>query len=129
MAKNVNAAIAAAQEFVEARRAAEAAEEAKKEASKKLLAAFEAADLDNVEINGIKVAAVNTSRRAVNIAKFRELVTPAKFKKVTKTVVDLKLLDAAIATQILDAAAIAEAVTTTEVTQVRVYGDAVATAA
>lgn len=126
MAATVNAAIAAAQEFIEARRAAEAADEAKKLAAEKLMAAFDAAQLDNVEVDGIRVTTVETTRRAVDVEKLKELLTLPKFKKVTKAVVDLKAFDAAIKAQVFTEDQVAEAVEKTTATQVRVYGDKVA---
>ena len=111
---------------IEARRAADAAEKALKEAQAAFMDAAAAAGVEYVETeDGIRVAVEHRPRRTIDLSVLRENLPLAIVGEVIKESVDTKAFDAAVELGAITHTVADKAVTVKTSTQVRVYGDAV----
>jgi hypothetical protein len=87
----------AAQDFLAAKQALEAAEVAKNAAEQALKMEMEAAGVKMTVAGGIKVAIEEKNRIAYDVKKLKDLIGVSDFYTVTKPTVDAELLKAAVA--------------------------------
>ena len=106
--------------YLEAKAAAEAAEQERKTAEIAMKAAFAEAGIDYNVVNGKKVTITRKGRRTVNAETLAQMVSKALYNKVIKPAVDTKKFDAAVTTGQIKPE-VADAVTkVTEYDEVRV---------
>lgn len=106
--------------YLAAKEAAEAAEQARKEAEIAMKAAFAANGVTYNVVNGKKIAVNRKGRRTVDANMLAQMVSKALFSKVTKPAVDTKMFDAAVTTGQIKTEIAEAVVKVTEYDEIRV---------